>query len=722
MGSRRDACYLPAALARARAPPHRSARSFLPPLRMRRSLSLLAWLLIAIAGAGSLGWLALRRGETVSAAWLLTAAVCTYLIAFRFYSRFIATRVFTLDAARATPAERLDDGHDYVPTNRWIVFGHHFAAIAGPGPLVGPTLAAQFGFLPGLLWIVVGVVIGGAVQDLVVLASSVRRDGKSLGQMAKEEIGPVAGMTGMVAVLGIMIVLISVLALVVVNALGESPWGTVTVGLTIPIALLMGVYLRWLRPGRVLEATVIGLVLLVLALYAGRWVAEHPTLAATFTLSRTTLAWALMAYGFAASVLPVWLLLAPRDYLSAFVKIGVVVALALGILIVLPPLHMPALTQFTDGTGPVFAGKLFPFVFVTIACGAISGFHALIASGTTPKLLASEPDARMIGYGGMLMESFVAIMALIAACALTPGVYFAINAPAAAIGTTAASAAEAVRHWGFTLDPAQMQLLAQQVGEKSLLSRTGGAPSLAVGMAHLFSRALGGSGAMALWYHFAIMFEALFILTTLDAGTRVGRFMLQDLGGHVWEPLGRVSWYPAVLITSAVFVAMWGHFLYQGVIDPLGGINSLWPLFGISNQLLAAVALCVGTTVIIKMGRARYAAVTLVPLAWLVIVTMSAGWAKIFSDDPKLGFISHASLLRAAAAAGTLPAGIKSTGDALRMAFNDYLDAAVAAFFMISVVVILADSMREWVAVLRGRKPAASTEVPFQARVAVAGD
>ena len=675
-----------------------------------------------MAGAVAMAWTALSRGESISAAWLIVAAVCSYLVAYRFYSKVIAAKVFALDANRATPAERLNDGRDYVPTNRWIVFGHHFAAIAGPGPLVGPTLAAQFGFLPGAIWIIVGVVLGGAVQDFVILASSVRRNGKSLGQMAKEEIGPVAGFTALVAVLGIMVVLVAVLALVVVNALRSSPWGTVTIALTIPIAMLMGVYLRWIRPGRVLEASAIGLVLLVASLYAGRAVADNATLAPMFTLGGTTLAISIMIYGFAASVLPVWLLLAPRDYLSAFVKIGVILGLALGILVVLPPLQMPALTRFTDGSGPVFAGKVFPFAFITIACGAISGFHALIASGTTPKLLERETDARMVGYGGMIMESLVAIMALIAACALTPGVYFAINAPAGAIGTTAASAAAAVQQWGFTLDPTEMEQLARQVGEKTLLSRTGGAPSLAVGMAHLFSRALGGSAAMALWYHFAIMFEALFILTTLDAGTRVGRFMLQDLGKHLWAPLGRVSWYPGVAITSAVFVAMWGHFLYQGVIDPLGGINSLWPLFGISNQLLATVALCVGTTVIIKMGKARYAPITLLPLAWLFVVTMSAGWAKLFSDDPRLGFISHAQLLRGAVAAGRLPAGVQAAGDALRMAFNDYLDAAVAAFFMISVVVILIDSIREWSAVLRGRKPALSTEAPFEARVVLAGD
>ena len=688
---------------------------------MTKLLSGAGWTLVALVGAGAIAWIAISRGETVSAAWLITAAVCTYLIAYRFYSKFIATKVFALNAERATPAVRLNDGRDFVPTNRWIVFGHHFAAIAGPGPLVGPTLAAQFGFLPGMLWILVGVALGGAVQDMVILASSVRRNGKSLGQMAKEEIGPVGGYAALVAVLGIMVVLIAVLALVVVNALKSSPWGTVTIGLTIPIAMLMGVYLRWIRPGRVLEASAIGLALLVFALYAGRWVAADPALAPTFTLSGTTLAWLIMIYGFAASVLPVWLLLAPRDYLSAFVKLGVVAALAIGIIVVLPPLQMPALTRFTDGTGPVFAGKVFPFAFITIACGAISGFHALIASGTTPKLLENEKDVRFVGYGGMLMESLVAIMALIAACVLTPGVYFAINAPAALLGTTVVSASQAIQNWGFTVTPAELTALASQIGESSVLSRTGGAPSLAIGMAHIFSNVFGG-GAMALWYHFAIMFEALFILTTLDAGTRVGRFMLQDLGKHIWEPIGRVSWYPAVVLSSALVVALWGHFLYQGVIDPLGGINSLWPLFGISNQLLATVALCVGTTVIIKMGKPRYAFVTMVPLAWLVAVTMSAGTAKVFSADPKLGFIAHAHTLSAAVDAGTLPAAIKSAAAARQLIFNDYLDAAVALFFMFSVVVILADSLREWTAVLRGRKPAVSSEVPFERSIAVAGD
>ncbi|MEO7083790.1 MAG: carbon starvation CstA family protein [Gemmatimonadaceae bacterium] len=683
------------------------------------------WALVAILAAVAFAHVALTRGENVNAAWLLTAAVCSYAIAYRFYSKFIAAKIFALDARRPTPAVRLDDGRDFVPTNRWIVFGHHFAAIAGPGPLVGPTLAAQFGYLPGVIWIIVGVALGGAVQDFVILASSVRRDGKSLGQMAREEIGPVAGLTALVAVIGIMIVLLAVLALVVVNVLKSSPWGTVTIGLTIPIAMIMGVYLRWIRPGRVLEASAMGLVLIAFSLVAGRWVSEQPSLAAMFTLSGTTVALAVMAYSFMASVLPVWLLLAPRDYLSAFVKVAVVLALAAGILVALPPLQMPAVTQFVDGTGPIFAGKVFPFCFITIACGAISGFHALVSSGTTPKMLEREDDARMVGYGSMLMESFVAVMALIAACALTPGVYFAINAPPSAIGTTALSAAEAVRHWGFVIQPGEMETLAKNVGESSLLSRTGGAPSLALGMAKLFSNALGGGEALAIWYHFAIMFEALFILTTLDAGTRIGRFMLQDLGKKVWEPFGRISWYPAVLMSSALMVAMWGYFLYQGVIDPLGGINSLWPLFGISNQLLALVALCVGTTVIIKMGKARYCWVTILPLVWLGVVTMTAGWQKIFSSDVRIGFLSHAKFVQAQVAAGHLTAAVGgSAANASRMVFNDYLDAGVAAFFMIAVVVILADSFREWSLVLGGSKPIVSSEVPFggNAPVPVPGD
>jgi carbon starvation protein len=680
---------------------------------MRRFFQPLIFALIALLGAGSFARLALSRGETVNAAWLLTAAICTYVVAYRFYSKIIAARIFELRDDRATPAVRLNDARDFIPTNRWIVFGHHFAAIAGPGPLVGPTLAAQFGFLPGAIWIIVGVALGGAVQDFVILAASIRRDGKSLGQMAKDEIGPVAGFTALVAVLGIMIVLMAVIAFVVTNALKDSPWGIVTIGLTIPIAMLMGIYMRWLRPHRVLEATAIGVVLLIVALFAGQWVRNDPTLAPIFTLKATTIAMLVMGYGFAASVLPVWLLLAPRDYLSAFVKIGVVGALAIGILVVLPPLQMPALTQFTNGTGPVFAGKVFPFGFIIIACGAISGFHSLVASGTTPKLISCESDARMVGYGAMLIESLVAVMALIAACVLTPGVYFAINAPAGALGATAQSAAVAIQNWGFTVTPGEIENLARQVGESSLLSRTGGAPSLAVGMAHLFSSALGGSAAMALWYHFAIMFEALFILTTIDAGTRVGRFMLQDLGKHLWAPFGRVSWYPAVVLSSAIFVMMWGWFLYQGVTDPLGGINSLLPMFGIANQLLAAVALCVGTTVIVKMGKARYAWMTLLPLAWLAIVTLSAGSIKIFSTVPRLGFLAHARLFDGMIAAGTVPPGVATLDAAQRMAFNDRLNAAVFGFFMVCVVVILVASAYEWLACVSGRKRAVSTEVEY---------
>jgi carbon starvation protein len=654
---------------------------------MRFPFRVIIWTLVALAGAGSVAMLAVVRGETVSAAWLLIAAIATYAIGYRFYSRIIAANIFALDATRMTPAVRHEDGRDYVPTNRWIVFGHHFAAIAGPGPLVGPTLAAQFGFLPGALWILIGCVLGGAVQDFVILCASLRRDGKSLGTMAAEEIGPVAGYTALVAVLGIMVILVAVLALVIVNALKASPWGTFTLALTIPIALFLGVYLRWLRPARILEASAIGVALLIVALFAGRWVADQPALAAIFTLSPKALAWWLMGYGFAASVLPVWLLLAPRDYLSAFVKIGVVLALAVGILILLPPLQMPPVTRFIDGTGPVFAGKLFPFVFITIACGAISGFHALIASGTTPKMLEHETDARPIGYGAMCIESFVAILSLIAACALTPGVYFAINAPAGLLGTTVQSAATAVAHWGFTVSPDELTALAHQVGEASLLSRTGGAPSLAVGMARVFSGVLGHSTAMALWYHFAIMFEALFLLTTLDAGTRVGRFMLQDLAGRLWAPLGRVAWYPAVIVTSAVFVGIWGIFLYQGVSDPLGGINSLWPLFGIANQLLAAIALCVGTTVIIRMGKARYAYITLIPLAWLTVACGVAGWEKIFSSEPRLGFLAHARLLETSQ---------PQVANAARLAFNDRLDAVVAACFLVAVAVILVESIRAW--------------------------
>ncbi len=667
----------------------------------------LVWLLVALAGAASWAMLAVHRGETINAAWLVLAAAGTYLVAYRVYSRFLAARVFELDARRATPAERLTNGRDFVPTSRWVLFGHHFAAIAGAGPLVGPVLAAQFGYLPGTIWIVFGVVLAGAVQDFVILYGSMRRDGKSLGQMAKEETGPVTGLLAMIAVLAIMVILLAVLALVVTNALKDSPWGVFTILCTIPIAILMGYWMKVWRPGRTIEASLGGVVLLALALLGGRWVAESPTLAPLFTHSGVTIAFGIIAYGFIASVLPVWMLLCPRDYLSTFMKIGTILLLAVGILVVMPPLRMPAVTSFINGTGPIFAGKVFPFAFITIACGAISGFHALVASGTTPKMIRSEPDARLIGYGGMLMESFVAVMAMCAAAVLDPGVYFAINAPLAVLGGSVEAAAETIRGWGFTLGPGQIEALAASVGEKSLLSRTGGAPSLAVGMAVIFSGAF-GQGLMALWYHFAIMFEALFILTTVDTGTRVGRFMFQELAGHVWAPFGRTSWYPSNIFASAVIVAGWGYFLVQGVLDPLGGINSLWPLFGISNQLLASVALCVGTTILIKSGKVRFAWVTLAPLVWVLTVTLTAGWQKVFAADPRLGFLAHARVTAEQVAAGAVAPALGA-----RLAFNDRLDAAVALAFMLVTALVVVTSAWEWVMVLRRRKPAVAREAPF---------
>jgi len=664
-----------------------------------------------VLGAAAFGVLALARGETISAAWLLTAAVCTYVIGYRFYSKFLANKVFGLDPRRATPAERFNNGHDFVPTSKWVLFGHHFAAIAGAGPLVGPVLAAQFGFLPGTLWLVIGVVLGGAVQDFTILFCSLRRDGKSLGQMAKEEVSKVTGVTAMIAVLAIMIILLAVLALIVVNALRASPWGLFTIACTIPIALLMGWWMKRWRPGKVGEASVVGAVLLLAALVGGGSVASSPTLSAAFTHSGTAISWMMIAYGFIASVLPVWMLLCPRDYLSTFLKITTVVVLGLAILIILPPLRMPALTPFaTAGEGPVFAGKLFPFAFITIACGAISGFHSLVASGTTPKMITRETDARLIGYGGMVMESFVGIMAMIAACTLDPGVYFAMNTTPAAL----AGASDVLNQAGFVVTPDYMQALASQMGEATLIGRTGGAPSLAVGMAHIFSgltSVFGGKGLTALWYHFAIMFEALFILTTIDTGTRVGRFMLQEIVGHVWPRFGQTSWYPSVLLASALVCGGGGYFLYQGIIDPLGGINSLWPLFGISNQLLAAVALCVATTILIKMGRQRYIWVTLVPLAWLITVTMTAGWQKVFSADPRLGFLAHAASL----------AGSTAT-EASRLIFNDRLNAIVALFFMAVVAMLVFTSAREWWLVLSRRKPATVHEAPYVPTALVAGD
>ncbi|OLC08993.1 MAG: carbon starvation protein A [Gemmatimonadetes bacterium 13_1_40CM_70_11] len=678
---------------------------------MRRLAAILLWGGLSALGAAAFGVLALRRGETISAAWLLIAALCTYAVAYRFYSKFLATRVLGLDDRRATPAERLANGRDFVPTNRWVLYGHHFAAIAGAGPLVGPVLAAQFGFLPGTLWLVIGVVLAGAVQDFTILFCSLRRDGKSLGQMAKEEINPAAGVTAMVAVLFIMIILLAVLALIVVNALKASPWGLFTIACTIPIALLMGGWMKAWRPGRVGEASVVGAVLLLGALVGGGYVVNHPGLAGAFTHSGPALTGMLIAYGFIASVLPVWMLLCPRDYLSTFLKISTILALAVAILVVLPPLRMPALTPFaTLGEGPVFAGKLFPFAFITIACGAISGFHALVASGTTPKMIAREADARFIGYGGMLMESFVGVMAMIAACTLDPGVYFAMNTTPAAL----AQASAALHQAGFVVTPDVMHQLAARMGEQTLVARAGGAPSLAVGMAQIFASVtagLGGKTLNALWYHFAIMFEALFILTTIDTGTRVGRFMLQEIVGHVWPKFGETSWYPSVVAASAVIVAGWGYFLYQGVVDPLGGINSLWPLFGIANQLLAAVALCVGTTILLKMGKARYAWVTLGPLAWLVAITMTAGWQKVFAADPRLGFLAHAASLAGSAA---LNAG--------RLIFNDRVNTLVALLFMAVVGLLVVVSIREWWLVLSRRKPAVTKEAPFIERAYATGD
>ncbi|HEY2824536.1 MAG TPA: carbon starvation CstA family protein [Gemmatimonadales bacterium] len=663
---------------------------------MPRPLRILVWLAVSVLGATGFGVLALHRGETVSAAWMVIAALCTYAVAYRFYARFIATRVMGLDDRRATPAERLNNGRDFVPTNKWVLYGHHFAAIAGAGPLVGPVLAAQFGYLPGTLWLIIGVVLAGAVQDFVILFASMRRDGKSLGQMAKEEVNAVTGVAAMIAILAIMIILLAVLALVVVNALAQSPWGTFTLACTVPIAILMGVWMRSHGAGSTIKATLAGVGLLILALVAGRWIAASPSLGPLFTLSDIHLAYWLVLYGFIASVLPVWLLLAPRDYLSTFMKIGTVAALALGILIVLPPLRLPAVTRFVDGTGPLFAGKLFPFAFITIACGAISGFHALVASGTTPKMLRQETDAPLIGYGGMLTESFVGVMAMCAAATLDPGIFFAINSPAGVIGTSLAQAQQVIQHWGFSFDPAAMQRLTQAVGESTLLSRTGGAPSLAVGMAQIFAgltSTLGGQALTALWYHFAILFEALFILTTIDAGTRVGRFMFQELGGYVWARLGEVSWYPGNVLASGVVSLAWGYFLVQGVLDPLGGIRSLWPLFGISNQLLAAIALTVATTIIIKMNKARYAWITLAPLAWLATVTLTAGIEKVFAADPSLGFLAHARSL----ATSTAP-------NAARLILNDWLNAILSLVFMSVVVLVILAAAREWYLVLARKK------------------
>ena len=646
----------------------------------------LLWLTIALLGAGALGVLALHRGETISAVWLLTAALCVYATAYRFYSRFIATRVLRLDPARPTPARRRDDGLDYVPTNKYVLFGHHFAAIAGAGPLVGPVLAAQMGYLPGTLWLLAGVVFAGAVQDFTVLFLSTRRDGRSLGDMIRAEMGKLPGIVALIGVLLIMVILLAVLALVVVKALAGSPWGTFTVFATIPIAVFMGLYSRFLRPGRVLEMSALGFVLLMAAITGGAPVSQSPVLAPLFTFRPETLALLLIGYGFVAAVLPVWLVLAPRDYLSTFLKVGTIAGLAIGILVVMPELRMPAITRFVDGTGPVFAGSLFPFLFITIACGAVSGFHALVSSGTTPKMLENETEARFIGYGAMLMESGVAVMALIAASVLDPGTYFAMNSPPGVIGATVADAARTISGWGFALTPETLQAVAHSVGEGTILSRAGGAPTLAVGMARILSGAVGGAGLMAFWYHFAILFEALFILTTVDAGTRVARFMLQDLLGMAVPALRRTESWGANLFCTALAVGGWGFFLYQGVTDPLGGVNTLWPLFGISNQMLAAMALILCTVVLFKMKRERVAWVTLLPTAWLLICTLTAGLEKLLSPSPAIGFLAHHARFQAALAAGQVLAPAKTLAEMRHVLVNDAVDATLDAAFLLVVL------------------------------------
>jgi carbon starvation protein len=675
--------------------------------------SIAVWAAVALIGAVGWGMLALARGEEVSAAWMVAAALGSYAIGYRFYSRFIVTRVLRVDKSRATPAERLDNGIDFHPTDRRVLLGHHFAAIAGAGPLVGPVLAAQMGYLPGTIWIVVGVIFAGAVQDMVTLFFSMRRDGKSLGQMAREEIGPVGGAAALLAVLAIMIILLAVLALVVVNALAESPWGTFSIGMTIPIALFMGFYLRVLRPGRVSEVSLIGVALLLLALVSGRWVAES-SWADTFTLEPGTLVIWLLVYSFVASILPVWMLLAPRDYLSTFMKIGTIGLLAVGVIVTLPTLKMEGITDFAGvGNGPVFAGSLFPFVFITIACGALSGFHALISSGTTPKMIQKETQVRMIGYGSMLMESFVAIMAMVAACIIDPGLYFAMNAPAGVIGDNVQAASEAVKGFGYTISPDQLAAAAKAVEEQSLLSRTGGAPTLAVGVSEIFSKVVGGGGMKAFWYHFAIMFEALFILTALDAGTRVGRFMLQDMLGNIYKPFRRVSWWPGLLLSSAVIVALWGYFLWVGVHEPLGGINQLFPLFGIANQLLAAVALAVCTTLLVKSGRLKWAWVTAVPLVWDAVVTLTASWQKVFSSDPKVGFFQQRSNYQDAIDQGKILPPAKTMDDMHTVVTNSTVDGVLSALFAVLVVIVLADAARTCLRAIRDPESAKLTEAPY---------
>jgi carbon starvation protein CstA len=679
----------------------------------------LGWAALSLLGAGALAYVALRRGESINAVWVVAAAVCVYLIAYRFYSLYIATKVMGLDPARQTPAYKYNDGLDYVPTNKYVLFGHHFAAIAGAGPLVGPVLAAQMGYLPGMMWILAGVVFAGAVQDFIVLFMSMRRDGRSLGDLIKSEMGEIPGVIALFGTFMIMVIILAVLALIVVKALTGSPWGTFTVMATIPIALFMGIYSRYVRVGRIGEISFIGFILLMLAIVGGQWVHDSATLGPMFTFTGTELTWMLIGYGFVASVIPVWLLLAPRDYLSTFLKIGTIVALAIGILLVAPHMQMPAVTRFVDGSGPVWSGNLFPFLFITIACGAVSGFHALISSGTTPKMIENETHARFIGYGAMLMESFVAIMALVAASTIDPGIYFAMNAPAAVLGTTAESAAAAVSNWGFVITPEILTQTAKDVGEHTIISRAGGAPTLAVGMANILANVVGGKTMMAFWYHFAILFEALFILTAVDAGTRAGRFMLQDLLGAFVPSLKRTESLPANLLATGLCVAAWGYFLYQGVVDPLGGINTLWPLFGIANQMLAGIALVLGTVVLFKMKRGQYAWVTIVPTIWLLICTLTAGWQKIFHENVKIGFVAHAQKFQAALDAGQVLAPAKSLDQMRRIIFNDYVDAALAGFFMVVVVAVLYYGIRTVLNARNNNSPTVK-ESPFVAAPAAA--
>jgi carbon starvation protein len=681
---------------------------------MNRLGNRLGWAALSLLGAGALAYVALRRGESINAVWVVAAAVCVYLIAYRFYSLYIATRVMGLDPARQTPAYKYNDGLDYVPTNKYVLFGHHFAAIAGAGPLVGPVLAAQMGYLPGMMWILAGVVFAGAVQDFIVLFMSMRRDGRSLGDLIKSEMGEIPGIIALFGTFMIMVIILAVLALIVVKALTGSPWGSFTVMATIPIALFMGIYSRYIRVGRIGEISFIGFILLMLAIIGGQWVHDSAVFGPMFTFTGTELTWMLIGYGFVASVIPVWLLLAPRDYLSTFLKIGTIVALAIGILLVAPHMQMPAVTRFVDGSGPVWSGNLFPFLFITIACGAVSGFHALISSGTTPKMIENESHARFIGYGAMLMESFVAIMALVAASTIDPGIYFAMNAPAALLGTTAESAAAAVSNWGFVVTPELLTQTARDVGEHTIISRAGGAPTLAVGMANILANVVGGKTMMAFWYHFAILFEALFILTAVDAGTRAGRFMLQDLLGAFVPQLKRTESLPANLLATGLCVAAWGYFLYQGVVDPLGGINTLWPLFGIANQMLAGIALMLGTVVLFKMKRGKYAWVTVVPTIWLLICTLAAGWQKIFHENVKIGFVAHARKFQAALDQGQVLAPAKSLDQMGRIVFNDYVDATLAGFFMVVVVAVLYYGIRTVINARSNNSPTVQ-ESPFVA-------